>query len=168
MLCYIRTLSDFTRNFLKCERSELVNISQLFHSFSQTRLLTVEFSQAKPKLDWKTSKMTRQFCREKQGKIGHIFGKIRHCAMTTKILQKNQGLLFLKTEHWNPIKGINIRYLGGIRYITTNSKPQPIKLTKVTLHQSYNTMSVSHDSWFSSFQVSWTHDSGSKFLFGPF
>ena len=40
------------------ERSELVNISQLFHSFPQTRLLTVEFSQAKPKLDPKTSKMT--------------------------------------------------------------------------------------------------------------
>ena len=34
-----------------CERSELVNISQLFHSFSQTRLQVVELSQAKPKLD---------------------------------------------------------------------------------------------------------------------
>ena len=34
-----------------CERSELVNISQLFHSFSQTRLLIGELSQAKSKLD---------------------------------------------------------------------------------------------------------------------
>ena len=33
------------------ERSELVNISQFFHSFSQTRLLTGELSQAKSKLD---------------------------------------------------------------------------------------------------------------------
>ena len=34
-----------------CERSELLNISQLLHSFSQTRLLAVELSQAKAKLD---------------------------------------------------------------------------------------------------------------------
>ena len=48
-----------------CERSELVNISPLFRSFSQTRTLPGDLSQAKSKLDWKTSKMTRQFRREK-------------------------------------------------------------------------------------------------------
>ena len=34
-----------------CERSELVNISQFFRSFSQTRHLTVEMSQPKSKSD---------------------------------------------------------------------------------------------------------------------
>ena len=45
------TLSDFTRNIAiamslekLCERSELVNISQLFLSFSQSRLRVVELS----------------------------------------------------------------------------------------------------------------------------
>ena len=51
--------------FVLCERSELVTFSQLFCSFSQIRHLTVELSQPKPKIDWKTSKMTRQFCRDK-------------------------------------------------------------------------------------------------------
>jgi len=55
-----------------CERSELVDISQLFWSFFQTRHLTVELSQPKPKKDWKTSKMTRQFWIEKRSKNGKI------------------------------------------------------------------------------------------------
>ena len=59
-----------------CERSELVYISQFFCSFSQTRHLTVELSRPKPKLDWKTLKMTRQLRREKRGKNIRIFGKI--------------------------------------------------------------------------------------------
>ena len=33
------------------ERSEHVNISQLFRSFSQTRVLAVELSKAKPEID---------------------------------------------------------------------------------------------------------------------
>ena len=33
-------------------------------------------------LDLPFEKMTRQFCREKQGKNGRIIGKIRHCVMT--------------------------------------------------------------------------------------
>ena len=51
------TLSDFTEILPLlnlCERSELVNISQQFLSFSQTRLLVEELSQAiqaKPKLE---------------------------------------------------------------------------------------------------------------------
>ena len=56
------------------ERSELDDISQFFCSFSQTRHLTVELSQPKPKLDWKTSKMTRQIRLEKRGKNVDIFG----------------------------------------------------------------------------------------------
>ena len=72
--------------FLKmCEHSELVNISQFFCLFYQTRHLTVELSQPKPKLDWKTLKMTRQFRLEKRSKNGHIFGKISHCF--TKLFQ---------------------------------------------------------------------------------
>ena len=63
-----------------CERSELVDNSQLFHSISQTRLLAVWLSQAKSKFDWKTSKITRQFRREKLGKNDNISGKIGQCA----------------------------------------------------------------------------------------
>ena len=40
-------------------------------------------SQPKPKLDWKTLKMTRQFCREKQSENGNSLGKIQHCAVMT-------------------------------------------------------------------------------------
>ena len=74
-----RILSEILPLLRLCERSELVDIAQLFHSFSQTRLLALDFGQAKPKLDWKTWKNTRQFCREKQGKNDHILGKNRHC-----------------------------------------------------------------------------------------
>ena len=59
-----------------CEQSELVNNSQLSGSFSPTRHLTVELSQPKPKLDWKTSKMTHQFCRQNRSINNHILGKI--------------------------------------------------------------------------------------------
>ena len=59
-----------------CERSELVNISQFFCSFSQTRHLTEELSQTKPKLDWKTSKMTRQFRLQNRSKNNYILGKV--------------------------------------------------------------------------------------------
>ena len=64
------------------ERSELDDISQFFCSFSQTRHLTVELSQPKPKLDVKTSKMTRQFCREKRGQNGNIFREISDCVVS--------------------------------------------------------------------------------------
>ena len=50
-----RILPEILPLFKLCERSELVNISQLFYSFSQTKLPTVELSQVKPKFDWKTS-----------------------------------------------------------------------------------------------------------------
>ena len=68
--------------FKLCERSELVNISQFFCSFLQTRHLTVELSRLKPKLGWKTLKMTRQFRRKKRSKTGNIFGVISHCVVT--------------------------------------------------------------------------------------
>ena len=71
---HCRILPEILPLFKLCERSE-------FHSISQTRLLAVENSQAKSKLDWKTSKMTRQFCREKQDKNGHIWGEIWQCVM---------------------------------------------------------------------------------------
>ena len=64
-----------------CEFRELVNISQLFCWFSQTRHLTVELSRPKPKLDWKTWKMTRQFRLEKRGQKVEIFGKILQCGV---------------------------------------------------------------------------------------
>ena len=64
-----------------CERSELVNISQLFGSFSQTRHLTVKLSQPKPKENLKISNMTRQFQLEKRYKNVHISGQITHCAI---------------------------------------------------------------------------------------
>ena len=86
-----------------CERSELVIIFQLFCSFSQTRHLTVELCQPKPKLDWKTSKMTRQFCRKKQGKNGHIFGKIRHCGKApflTFIFSYSFKKVLLRRRRW--------------------------------------------------------------------
>ena len=61
-----------------CDCDKLVNISQLFWSFSKTRHLTVELSGPKPKLDWKTLKMTRQFRIIKQSKNGQILGK-KYC-----------------------------------------------------------------------------------------
>ena len=67
-----------------CERSELVNISWVFNSFSQTRHLTVGLSQLKSKLDSKTWKMTRQFRREKRGQNGNILGEISYCAVCTQ------------------------------------------------------------------------------------
>ena len=76
-----RILPEILPLFKLCERSELVNISQLFYSFSQTRLPTVELSQVKPKFDWKISKMTCQFCREKRNKNDNIFSKIQHCVV---------------------------------------------------------------------------------------
>ena len=45
-------------------------------------------------LDLPFEKMTRQFCREKQGKNGHIFGKILQCVSYTKT-QKIMTLLCL-------------------------------------------------------------------------
>ena len=87
-LPHCRILPEILPLLKFCERSELVNISQLFHSFSQTRLLIVELSQAKPELDWKTSKMTRQFCREKWGKNGHILDKNPTLCIGTKNWQK--------------------------------------------------------------------------------
>ena len=65
--------------FEMCERSELVNISQFFCSFSQPRHLTVELSQPKPKLDCKTSKMTRQFRSGNHSKNGNISRNFSHC-----------------------------------------------------------------------------------------
>ena len=51
----------------------------MFLSFSQTRLITVEKVKQNQMLDWKISKMTRQFRCEKWSKNGHILGKILHC-----------------------------------------------------------------------------------------
>ena len=72
-----RILPEILTLFWLCERSELVNISQLFYSFSsfsQNRLLLVELCQIKPKM----------IRREKQGKNDYIFAKIRQCAQVAK------------------------------------------------------------------------------------
>ena len=47
------------------------NFKWIFGGF---RFSTVDLSQAKPKLDWKTSKMTRQFRREKKEQNWPYFG----------------------------------------------------------------------------------------------
>lgn len=91
-----------------CERSKLRNFSQYFCSFSQTRHLTVELSRAKPKLDSKTLKMTRQFCRKNSWKIetfkNNFVGRKNNedATLTPNVLLTNVGL---SPKRWHMFKG---------------------------------------------------------------
>ena len=73
-LPHCRILPEILPLLKLCERSELVNISQLFHSFSQTRLLIVELSQAKPKVRLKNLKNDSSISSRKVGQKRQYLG----------------------------------------------------------------------------------------------